>query len=171
MKFWEIRPTPTLLLFRQSNFLFLQGKIPLPKTSETSIPRDPLQIFFFKKNTFLPRNVKQNERRKRGEPVHEDVAVAGEGLPAEEAGVQKVALRQASRSRPRASSTSSSSSRRSHQLVLHAGADEPGPRSRRRAAPAESERAVPTAPAPAPAPSPSSAGTTRAAEAHVHRRR
>jgi hypothetical protein len=145
-----------------------------------SIPRDPLQKIPkpFHQRAYTSR---QQAAGAKGddehEPVHEDVAVAGEGLTAEEAGLQKVALRQPSRSRSRASS---SSSRREHQLVLHAGADQPRPRRRRRAAPAEGERAVPAAPTPTPAPAPAHATGTpspaagparRAAEAEVHRRR
>lgn len=98
----------------------------------------------------------------RGKPVHEDVAVAGERLPAEEAGLEKVAVRR--RIRRRLQPSCSSPSSRAHELVLHAGADQPGPRRRRQTAPAERERVVPAAA--------SATGPARAAEGGgVHRRR
>ena len=79
-----------------------------------------------------------------GRPVHEDVAVVGDRLAAEEARVEEVAVRHPARSRSRPAAA-----HRAQEVVLDAGAGEARPRVHRRAA-ADGGRAVPTDPAPAP---------------------
>jgi hypothetical protein len=141
----------------QFSFPFFARKYAFQRRRKMPIPRAPPHP----KTPNYPRRMNRPyERQEAGKPVHEDVAVAGERLAAEEAGVEKVPLRRRQPAR-------SSSSRSGHadELVLHAGADQPGPRRCRCPAPSKCVRVVQAAGAA------SAADPARAAEGGVHRRR
>jgi hypothetical protein len=133
-------------------FPFLRKEIRLPKTPENARTPGPTAP----KNRNYPRRMNRAyKRQEAGKPVHEDVAVVGERLAAEETGVEKVPLRR----RQQPARSSSSRSGHADELDLHAGADQTGPRRRRCPAPSKCVRVVPAA------------GAASAAVGGVHRRR